>query len=61
VKKIVVEHDGSITAGRSPRLGGAEFAVVLPVRGGPGRDASAQAGEHGERGDSAASSRPSMA
>jgi two-component system nitrogen regulation sensor histidine kinase NtrY len=31
VKKIVVEHNGSITAGRSERLGGAEFAVVLPL------------------------------
>jgi two-component system nitrogen regulation sensor histidine kinase NtrY len=31
VKKIVVEHEGSITAGRSARLGGAEFAVVLPL------------------------------
>jgi two-component system nitrogen regulation sensor histidine kinase NtrY len=33
VKKIVVEHNGSITAGRSERLGGAEFAVVLPFPG----------------------------
>jgi nitrogen fixation/metabolism regulation signal transduction histidine kinase len=31
VKKIVVEHNGSIGAGRSERLGGAEFAVVLPL------------------------------
>jgi nitrogen fixation/metabolism regulation signal transduction histidine kinase len=30
VKKIVVEHNGSIGAARSERLGGAEFAVVLP-------------------------------
>jgi two-component system, NtrC family, nitrogen regulation sensor histidine kinase NtrY len=33
VKKIVVEHNGSITAGRSERLGGAEFAVLLPFPG----------------------------
>ncbi len=33
VKKIVVEHNGSITAGRSERLGGAEFAVLLPLPG----------------------------
>jgi two-component system nitrogen regulation sensor histidine kinase NtrY len=31
VKKIVVEHNGSIAAGRSERLGGAEFALVLPL------------------------------
>jgi two-component system nitrogen regulation sensor histidine kinase NtrY len=35
VKKIVVEHNGSITAGRSERLGGAEFAVLLPLPGSP--------------------------
>jgi nitrogen fixation/metabolism regulation signal transduction histidine kinase len=33
VKKIVVEHNGSITARRSERLGGAEFALVLPIVG----------------------------
>jgi two-component system, NtrC family, nitrogen regulation sensor histidine kinase NtrY len=37
VKKIVVEHDGSITAQRSARLGGAEFAVVLPLGSRPSR------------------------
>jgi two-component system, NtrC family, nitrogen regulation sensor histidine kinase NtrY len=37
VKKIVVEHNGSITAGRSERLGGAEFAVLLPLPGSPAR------------------------
>src|SRR6202012_5961633 len=31
VKKIVVEHNGSIAARRSTRLGGAGFALVLPV------------------------------
>ena len=31
VKKIVVEHNGSIVAGRSARLGGAEFVLVLPL------------------------------
>jgi nitrogen fixation/metabolism regulation signal transduction histidine kinase len=35
VKKIVVEHNGSITARRSEWLGGAEFAVVLPLAGAP--------------------------
>jgi signal transduction histidine kinase len=33
VKKIVVEHNGSISARRSERLGGAEFALVLPILG----------------------------
>jgi two-component system nitrogen regulation sensor histidine kinase NtrY len=37
VKKIVVEHNGSITAGRSERLGGAEFAVLLPLPGAPAK------------------------
>jgi nitrogen fixation/metabolism regulation signal transduction histidine kinase len=37
VKKIVVEHNGSIVAGRSERLGGAEFAVLLPLPGSPAK------------------------
>ncbi len=37
VKKIVVEHNGSITARRSERLGGAEFAVALPLPGAPAK------------------------
>jgi two-component system, NtrC family, nitrogen regulation sensor histidine kinase NtrY len=37
VKKIVVEHNGSILAGRSERLGGAEFAVLLPLPGSPAK------------------------
>jgi two-component system, NtrC family, nitrogen regulation sensor histidine kinase NtrY len=37
VKKIVVEHNGSIMAGRSERLGGAEFAVLLPLPGSPAK------------------------
>jgi nitrogen fixation/metabolism regulation signal transduction histidine kinase len=37
VKKIVVEHNGSIAAGRSERLGGAEFAVLLPLPGSPAK------------------------
>ena len=30
VKKIIVEHNGAITAARSERLGGASFVVALP-------------------------------
>jgi two-component system nitrogen regulation sensor histidine kinase NtrY len=62
VKKIVVEHNGSIAAGRSERLGGAEFAVVLPL---PDSLASRAAGgadkPPSKQGEHAPPSRRSMA
>src|SRR5262249_43920501 len=58
VKKIVVEHNGTITAGRSERLGGAEFAVVLPVTAPSSAQGSA---EHDPRAGEAPPSRRSVA
>jgi nitrogen fixation/metabolism regulation signal transduction histidine kinase len=44
VKKIVVDHGGSIDAGRSP-LGGARFHVVLPRAGSPAAEAALERAE----------------
>ena len=60
VKKIVVEHNGSISARRSARLGGAEFAVVLPLLAAPG-GASREGSGVVERADAAPPSRRSLA
>jgi signal transduction histidine kinase len=44
VKKIVVDHGGSIEAGRSP-LGGARFRIVLPREGSAAAQAALEKGE----------------
>jgi signal transduction histidine kinase len=46
VKKIVVDHGGSIEADKSP-LGGARFRIVLPREGSAEAQAALEKGEPG--------------
>ncbi|MGH7434946.1 MAG: ATP-binding protein, partial [Polyangiaceae bacterium] len=57
VKKIVVEHRGWITAGKSERLGGAAFVVGLPFASHPSTPGAVDGGDGG-RADRAPPSGP---